>query len=64
VELPSRKTPRLVLFRLRHPKGACLSSALLSSEVRETGLSKKEELVELKGLTGKVVVVANYASNR
>ena len=59
VELPSRKAPKTVLLRFRHPKAAPIKSVTVNGkEWKEFNVEK--ETIELKGLTGTVAVAAQY----
>jgi len=59
VELPSRVAPKVVLLRLRHPKTAPIAGVTVNGKPwRE--FSKDTETIALKGLTGKISVVASY----
>jgi hypothetical protein len=62
VEMPSRGAPKSVLLRLRHPKAASIRSVTVNGNPW-TSFDPRKELVELKGLTGHVVVVASYQTN-
>ena len=62
IEMPSRRTPKSVLLRLRHPKAASIQSVTVNGNPW-TSFDPRKELVELKGLTGHVIVVASYQSN-
>jgi hypothetical protein len=59
VEIPSRKPPKSVVVRFRHPKAVPIKSVMVNGELW-TGFNKAKELIELKGLTGNVLVVAHY----
>jgi hypothetical protein len=63
VDMPSRKSPKVVRVRLRHPNGTPISSVMVNGSAW-TDFSREKECVDLKGLTGKVVIVAQYESNR
>jgi len=59
VELPSRKPPKSVLLRFRHPKAAPIKSVTVDGK-EWTAFDKDKETIELKGLVGTVAVRANY----
>jgi hypothetical protein len=59
VEIPSRKPLKSALLRLRHPKGLPLKSVTVN-ERPWTAFNPDKEVIELKGLTGKVTVSACY----
>jgi hypothetical protein len=59
VEIPSRTLPKSVILRLRHPKAAKIKSVMVNGKPWNKFNSDKE-VIELNGMTGKVVVVANY----
>jgi hypothetical protein len=59
VEIPSRKAPASVVLRFRHPKAAPIQSVTVNGKVW-TEFDKDKETIELKGLAGKVSVVAKY----
>ncbi len=59
VEMPSRKAPKEILLRLRHPKSAPIKSVTVNGkESKEFDAAR--EAVRLSGVTGKVVVTASY----
>jgi hypothetical protein len=59
IELPSRRAPRTVFLRLRHPRQMPLKSVTVNGQAwREFNPGK--EIVQLTGFTGKVEVVASY----
>jgi len=59
VEMPSRKAPKEVLLRLRHPKAAPIKNVTVNGEEsRESDAAR--ELVRLGNLTGKVTVTVSY----
>ena len=58
-EIPSRKSPKSVKVRFRHPKAKPIKSVTVNGK-RWTEFDKDKELIELTGLTGKVVVTARY----
>jgi len=59
IEIPSRQPPRSVLVRLRHPQALPLKAATVNGKVWKR-FNKDREVIELTGLTGKVVVVGCY----
>jgi len=59
VEMPMHNPPQKVLVRLRHPKAVPIQSVTVNGQPW-TAFNKEKEIIELTGLTGKVVVVANY----
>jgi hypothetical protein len=59
IEIPDRKAPKNVLLRLRHPKAAPLKGVTANGK-RWTAFNPDKEVVEMKDLTGKVVVTASY----
>jgi hypothetical protein len=59
VELPSRKPPRTVLLRLRHPHARPIRSATLNGQDWREFDADKEAII-LKGVQGTASVVASY----
>jgi hypothetical protein len=59
IEIPSRNPPKSVILRLRHPKAVSIKSVTANGKPW-TGFNKNKEVIELTGLTGKVIVAANY----
>jgi hypothetical protein len=59
IEIPDRKAPKSVLVRLRHPNAAPIKSATVNGKAW-TAFNRDREVIELVGLTGKVVVVGSY----
>ena len=59
LELPSRQPPQRVLLRLRHPQASPIKSATINGQPW-TAFNRDQELVELKGVSGKVTVIASY----
>ena len=59
VELPSRKSPKEVILRFRHPKSAPIKGVTVNGQPW-TEFNKDKETVTLKGLTGTVAVTAQY----
>ena len=59
IEIPSRRPPRTVLVRLRHPQQMPIRSVTVNGQAWK-GFNPDKEVIELAGLMGKVVVVATY----
>jgi hypothetical protein len=59
VEMPSRKAPKEVVLRFRHPKSAPIKSVTVNGKPW-TEFNKDKETITLKGLTGPVAVTAQY----
>ncbi len=59
VELPSRKAPKEVVLRFRHPKSAPIKTVTVNGKPW-TEFNKDKETITLKGLTGQVTVTAQY----
>jgi hypothetical protein len=59
VEIPNRNPPESVVVRFRHPKAAQIKSVTVNGQPW-TGFSSDKEVIEIKGVTGKVAVVASY----
>ena len=59
VEIPDRNPPTSVLVRFRHPQAAPIKNVLVNGQPW-TAFNKEKEVVELRGLTGKVAVAATY----
>ena len=59
VEMPSRKAPKEVVLRLRHPKSAPIKAVTVNGKPW-TEFNKDKETITLKGLTGQVAVTAQY----
>ena len=59
IEMPSRNPPKSVVVRFRHPKAAPIKSVMVNGQPW-TGFNKDKEVIELRGLTGKVAVAASY----
>jgi hypothetical protein len=59
VEMPSRRPPRTVLLRFRHPNALPMQSAVVNGKPC-TNFNREKEIVELKGLSGKITVTASY----
>ena len=59
VEMPSRKAPKEVVLRFRHPKAAPIKGVTVNGKPW-TEFDKDKETITLKGLTGTVTVTATY----
>ena len=59
IEMPSRKPPKSVIVRFRHPKATPIKSVMVNGRPW-TGFDKDKEVIKLIGLKGKVVVAASY----
>ena len=59
VEAPSRKAPKELLLRFRHPKAAPMKSVSVNGKPW-TDFNKDKETISLKGLSGAISVQANY----
>ena len=59
VEIPSRKAPKAVLLRLRHPKAAPIKSVTVNGKAWRD-FDKDREVVRLSGSGGTAQVVAHY----
>ena len=59
VEMPSRKAPKEVVLRFRHPKSAPIKAVTVNGKEWKD-FNKDKETIELKGLTGTVAVTAQY----
>ena len=59
VELPSRKAPKEVILRFRHPKAAPIKGVTVNGKPW-TEFDKAKETITLEGLTGTVTVTAQY----
>ncbi len=59
VEVPSRRPPQAVLLRFRHPKALPIQSVTVNGKPW-TAFNRDKETIELKGLSGKITVVASY----
>lgn len=57
--IPERKAPERILLRFRHPQAAPIK-AVTANGRPWTAFDPQNEVVELKGFTGKVSVVATY----
>lgn len=59
VEIPSRKRPREVLVRFRHPRTALIKSVTVNGRAWKD-FDPDKEVVRLRGMRGAVKVVAEY----
>jgi hypothetical protein len=59
IEMPTRKTPKEVILRFRHPKSAPIKGVTVNGKPW-TSYDKDKETITLKGLTGQVTVTAQY----
>jgi hypothetical protein len=59
VEMPSRKAPKEVVLRFRHPKSAPIKAVTVNGQ-SWTEFNKDKETIILKGLTSQVAVTAQY----
>jgi len=59
IEMPTRKAPKEVVLRFRHPKSAPIKSVTVNGK-SWTDFNKDKETITLKGLTGTVAVTAQY----
>jgi hypothetical protein len=59
VEMPSRKAPKEVVLRLRHPKSAPIKSVTVNGKPWSE-FNKDKETITLKGQAGTVAVAAQY----
>jgi hypothetical protein len=59
VEMPSRKTTKEVLLRLRHPKVAPIKSVTINGR-KSNAFDATRELVRLGNVSGKVAVTVSY----
>jgi hypothetical protein len=59
LEMPSRKSPKEVLLRLRHPKVAPIKSVTVNGKEWKD-FDAARELVRLNNVTGKVAVTVSY----
>jgi len=59
VEMPSRGAPQAILLRLRHPRAAPIKSVTVDGRPWPK-FAPGKETIDLKGLKGKVTVVATY----
>jgi hypothetical protein len=57
--MPSRKTTKEVLLRLRHPKVAPIKSVTINGR-KSNAFDATRELVRLGNVSGKVVVTVTY----
>jgi hypothetical protein len=59
VEMPTRKAPKEVVLRFRHPKATPIKAVTVNGKPW-TEYNKDKETITLKGLTGQVAVTAQY----
>jgi hypothetical protein len=59
VEMPSRKAPKEVVLRFRHPKSAPIKAVTVNGKPW-TEFNKDKETITLKGLTDQVTVTTQY----
>jgi hypothetical protein len=59
IEMPTRKAPKEVILRFRHPKSAPTKAVTVNGKPW-TSYDKDKETITLKGLTGQVAVTAQY----
>lgn len=59
VEMPSRKPAQAVLLKLRHPKAALIKRVTVNGQ-DWTRFKPEKGVIDLKGVSGKVKVVAHY----
>jgi len=59
IEMPSRKAPKEVVLRFRHPKAAPIKAVTVNGKPW-TEFNPAKETITLKGLTGTVAVTAHY----
>jgi hypothetical protein len=59
VEMPTRKAPKEVVLRFRHPKSAPIKGVTVNGKPW-TEFNKDKETITLKGLTGTVALTAQY----
>jgi len=59
IEMPSRKAPKEVVLRFRHPKSAPIKAVTVNGKPW-TEFNKEKETITLKGLTGTVTVTDQY----
>ena len=60
VEMPSRKAPKEVVLRFRHPKSAPIKGVTVNGKPWTEFNKDKETITLLRGLTGTVTVTAQY----
>ena len=59
IKIPSRKPPKSIIVRCRHPKSVPIKSVIVNDKPWNE-FNKYKEVIELAGLTGNVSVTANY----
>jgi hypothetical protein len=57
--MPSRKSPKTVLLRFRHPKAASMTSVTVNGKAW-TDFDNTKETIRLESLGGKLEVTAHY----
>jgi hypothetical protein len=67
IEMPTRKAPKEVVLRFRHPKAAPIKNVAVNGPLTGSGQGKPwtefnqdKETITLKGLSGTVAVTAQY----
>jgi hypothetical protein len=63
IGIPFRQPPQKVLVRLRHPQQLPIRSVTVNGQAW-TGFNPDKEVIELTGLAGQAVVVANYGESK
>ena len=59
IDLPSRKPPKTILLRLRHPRSLPIKSVLVNGKPWPQ-FNAEKELITLENLAGKLAITANY----
>ena len=59
IEMPGRDMPESVFLRFRHPMALPIKSVIVNGK-KWAKFNSQKEIIELKGLEGKVSVTANY----
>lgn len=59
IEIPNRVPIKTIIVRFRHPQSAPIQSVTVNGKPW-TEFNPAKETIELKGFTGKIIVVANY----
>jgi hypothetical protein len=59
IEIPTRNPVKSVILRFRHPQAKSIESVMVNGQPWKR-FNPGKEVIELKGLTGKAVVVATY----
>jgi hypothetical protein len=57
--MPSRNLPRSVIVRFRHPEAVPIKSVIVNGQLWQ-GFNPDQEVIELTGFAGTVVVTARY----